>query len=240
MRNPLWLRDELILALDLYICAGRRQLDATDPLVVELSEVLRALPIYPPNVRTLDFRNPYGVSMKLGIFLAIDPEYAGKGLNRGSKLDKIVWEEFCVDWPYLALVANSIKAAIKNGDDVVEQSTNSNDEEVFLEGTLLTRLHKSRERDSRATKLKKQRAIETYGKIICEVCEFNFELFYGELGQGFAECHHKIPLARLETRTQTKLEDLAIVCANCHRMLHRTSFILSIEELRDIVLSIQT
>ena len=35
------------------------------------------------------------------------------------------------------------------------------------------------------------------------------------------EAHHRIPLCDLEPGTKTKLSDLAMVCANCHRMLHR-------------------
>jgi putative restriction endonuclease len=30
----------------------------------------------------------------------------------------------------------------------------------------------------------------------------------------------------------TRLEDLALLCANCHRMIHRASPWLSVEELR--------
>jgi len=33
------------------------------------------------------------------------------------------------------------------------------------------------------------------------------------------KAHHKIPLAQLSENTETKLEDLITVCANCHRVL---------------------
>ena len=39
------------------------------------------------------------------------------------------------------------------------------------------------------------------------------------MGKGFAECHHVVPLADLGRQKRTRLEDLAIVCANCHRMI---------------------
>jgi hypothetical protein len=42
-----------------------------------------------------------------------------------------------------------------------------------------------------------------------------------ELGLGFAECHHITPLTLLNKPIKTKLEDLAIVRANCHLMMHR-------------------
>jgi 5-methylcytosine-specific restriction endonuclease McrA len=55
----------------------------------------------------------------------------------------------------------------------------------------------------------------------CQVCGFRFEDAYGKLGNEFAEAHHLVPLARLKENVRTKIEDLATVCANCHRMLHR-------------------
>jgi predicted HNH restriction endonuclease len=58
---------------------------------------------------------------------------------------------------------------------------------------------------------------------------------YGVLGEGFAECHHRVPLAELQEGHPVRLSDLAIVCANCHRMLHRRP-LHTVEELREIVL----
>ena len=55
----------------------------------------------------------------------------------------------------------------------------------------------------------------------CQVCGFRFEKTYGDLGNDFAEAHHRIPLGQLRGETRTKLEELITVCANCHRMLHR-------------------
>ncbi|WP_205704306.1 HNH endonuclease [Hymenobacter sp. UV11] len=71
----------------------------------------------------------------------------------------------------------------------------------------------------------------------CEVCSFNFRQHYGALGVGFAECHHKNPLAERpeELWSQaltTSLDDVVVVCANCHRMLHRQRPALSVEVLR--------
>jgi len=44
---------------------------------------------------------------------------------------------------------------------------------------------------------------------------------YGELGAGFAEVlHHLRPLAEMDGPVETMLDDPAVVCVNCHRMLH--------------------
>src|SRR5437899_1431699 len=90
-RNPPWRRDELILALDLYVRIGL--LDDRDPRAVELSEFLARLNA---GIARGDsrFRNPNGVAMKLGNFAALDPDYAGDGLRAGSRMDANVWAEF--------------------------------------------------------------------------------------------------------------------------------------------------
>ena len=54
----------------------------------------------------------------------------------------------------------------------------------------------------------------------CQVCGMVFEEAYGKIGEKFAEAHHHVPLSKLRENVKTKLEDLATVCANCHRMLH--------------------
>ena len=68
----------------------------------------------------------------------------------------------------------------------------------------------------------------------CEACGFDFQSTYGELGEGFCEVHHRTPLAELDGETKTTLKGLAVVCANCHRMLHRMTD-MSVQGLKDIL-----
>jgi hypothetical protein len=82
--------------------------------------------------------------------------------------------------------------------------------------------HRRRERKKRRQKIA-DALNKNDGRLICEVpnCGFDFHEKYGELGDGFAEVHHKKPLSRApSTGRKVKLADLAIVCANCHRMIH--------------------
>ncbi len=76
--------------------------------------------------------------------------------------------------------------------------------------------HLARERDSLLAEDCKIR-----DKYTCQVCGLRFEELYGELGREFAEAHHKVPLSHLEGEVKSTIDDLATVCANCHRMLHR-------------------
>jgi predicted HNH restriction endonuclease len=83
-------------------------------------------------------------------------------------------------------------------------------------------LHRHREISLRRAKLDAFRR-EHSGRLYCEVsgCGFEFERVYGELGTGFAEVHHLRPLSELRQPVSTTFADLAVVCANCHRMIHR-------------------
>ena len=106
--------------------------------------------------------------------------------------------------------------------------------EVFgYEGRVRVRTHKTRERSPQLAKAKKDEALKRYGKLVCEICEFVFTARYGDHGSGFMECHHRQPLSKIADIDCSKvtLDDLALVCANCHRMLHRKDW-PSVEELR--------
>lgn len=107
---------------------------------------------------------------------------------------------------------------------------------AYPEGRELFRLHRRRERSPRAVQRKKQTVFADHGKLLCEVCDFDFASVYGDLGSGFAECHHRVPLGELKAEHRTLLSDLAIVCANCHRMLHRGDG-YTVKGLRKIVLT---
>ena len=73
----------------------------------------------------------------------------------------------------------------------------------------------------------------------CKVCGFNFEERYGERGRGYIEAHHIVPFADLakepEPVTLDPKTDFVVVCANCHRMLHRTKPAILPDELKSLL-----
>ncbi len=218
MRNPDWVRDEVILALDLYFHAGRKQLPASHPEVIGLSELLGKLPFHDRAARDVTFRNTNGISMILGNFLGIDPLHHTPGLSRNNHLQQDVWDYFAGDDIALRRTAKAIVQANENG-----QATEPfllDEEDVFPEGEILTHLHLARERNQALVQRKKRQVLRSTGRLACEVCDFDFADVYGELGKGFAACHHRLPLSE---------------CANCHRMLHRSRPLLSVEGLRSAI-----
>ena len=98
-------------------------------------------------------------------------------------------------------------------------------------GQLLAR-HYRRERNQTIRK-RKIAAVKAAGMpIACEVCDFDFAATYGEVGDGYIEVHHVLPL-HASGPTITKFSDLALLCSNCHRMIHRARPWLTPDELRD-------
>ena len=111
----------------------------------------------------------------------------------------------------------------------------SADEATFPEGRKVFRQHQERERNQAIVRRAKALREKQDPDLRCDVCGFSFVQVYGTVGKGFVEAHHVLPLAELESITETRAEDLALVCANCHRMLHRRRPWLSKAELRDLV-----
>ena len=109
--------------------------------------------------------------------------------------------------------------------EVDEDFTANEGREVFA-------LHRRRERDPDLARRAKQQSLKKFGRLSCDVCEFDFLRAYGPLGEGFIEVHHLVPLRDLIERTRTTTRDLALVCANCHRMLHRGAIWRTVAELK--------
>lgn len=107
-KNPKWHRDEIILALDLYFSIEPGEIKAKNPKIIQLSEKLNLLSIHLNISDSAKFRNPNGVSLKLCNFLALDPNYPGKGMSSYSKLDKSIWNEFHLKKDVLHKIAVSI------------------------------------------------------------------------------------------------------------------------------------
>jgi rubrerythrin len=100
------------------------------------------------------------------------------------------------------------------------------------EGRLLTRLHSYRERDRAfAAKAKKHYKDKNGDKLICEACGLWPVENYGPDGEKCIEAHHKIPIEQLQPDSITSLDDMAMVCASCHRMIHTQNPCLPVESV---------
>jgi len=107
----------------------------------------------------------------------------------------------------------------------------------YAEETQKLSEHLVRKRKPEVVQKAKLKFIEKNGKLFCEVCGFDFFAVYGDRGSGFIEGHHTVMVSD-EKRFGTKVEDIALICSNCHSMIHKEP-LLSIVELQKIVKEIK-
>ena len=82
---------------------------------------------------------------------------------------------------------------------------------------------------------KKKSVLAVAGKLCCEACGFDFEAKYGRHGNGYCEVHHLIPISQMDKGGVTTLDDLAVVCSNCHRVIHRINPMPNIERFKKLI-----
>lgn len=150
-----------------------------------------------------------------------------KKLSDGERLaDDYIWPYVPCKTPALLF---SLAASTARAESVPDIEA---DEISAREGAISTRLHLRRERDPKIVAAKRRKVFADTGRLACSACTFDFQKKYGELGAGFCEVHHLRPLADADGEVKTLLKDLAIVCSNCHRMIHRSHPFLTIEQLK--------
>ena len=87
--------------------------------------------------------------------------------------------------------------------------------------------------DRRQLVLDKRRLFKRiHGRIFCEVCGLVPWSGLGEAAEACFEAHHLTRLSEASSPVATRLDDVALLCANCHRIIHRLDPLPSIEELR--------
>ncbi|WLQ42900.1 HNH endonuclease [Streptomyces laculatispora] len=223
-RSPDWTHDELLLACALVVENGWAELREGDARVRDLSELLRSLPIHAGAAQTITkFRSIGSVSHKTSDLASNHPAYSGTP-TKGGRRDKVVIAAFISRPSEMLKAADALRQGISTGElhKLPEDPDEVDDEgNPAIEGRLLARwaLHRERDRTLRARKI--ARAVKLGQPLHCEVCTFDFGHFYGSLGKGYIEVHHRLPL-HVSGPCKTKLDDLAFLCANCHRMCHKS------------------
>lgn len=110
------------------------------------------------------------------------------------------------------------------------------EEIVGIEGKLLIRLHIYRERDRHfARMVRRHYKSQAGGKLICHACGSVPVKTYGPNGESCVEAHHKIPIEQLQPDSVTVVSEMAMLCANCHRVVHSKRPCLTVEQVSQLV-----
>jgi len=84
----------------------------------------------------------------------------------------------------------------------------------------------------------RRECIEIHG-CFCNLCGFDFEKAYGNLGKNYIEVHHITPIGELSSAEGYEgtdpRKDLIPLCSNCHAMFHRRRIPYTQDEIRSVM-----
>lgn len=135
----------------------------------------------------------------------------------------------CSDWERLAK-----KLGLELPEPVEELLPEEYDEEhePILEGAKKIISINAYERDPKAVKICKDYYMHRDGKLVCQICKFDFGTVYGMEYANKVHIHHIKPISEIgEEYEVDPIKDLIPVCPNCHLVLHANGGI-DIDELR--------
>lgn len=147
-------------------------------------------------------------------------EYQSKKLPNDSIIVSDIHKILSLYRSYIALRSGNIDSDI---EEIPEEISTGEEKKKY-------RWHRRAERNQKLSKDAKK-----FHGYVCQVCKFDFEKQYGDLGSKYVEAHHITPMAELLKELEPVVldprTDFVVVCSNCHRMLHRTKPVLVPKEL---------
>lgn len=227
-RKQSWTRDEVVLALELYLRLGVVGLGSC----LSLSGELRSLPIERHLAADQSFRNTQSVRSKLYNLQWLDTDGARGRPNAGATT-VAVWERFGRDQPRVEAEAVEIRRALADAADHDDASTD--DDYEVDESAVKVVAHRRRERDQGLVLRKRRQVLRRTSALACEACGFDSHAEWNV--EGIVECHHLTPVSELEPGRTTKLADVRLLCPNCHRLVHSRRPWLTWGELLGLVQS---
>lgn len=118
-------------------------------------------------------------------------------------------------------------------DDIAQVAIDDGIAGKGIEQAKRYRQHRSIERQSSHSKAVKKRQGDR-----CRGCDQRMAEVYGAIGEGMIDAHHLIPLSSLadgQSITFDPVKDFAVLCPNCHRIIHRLPDPSDLEALRQLV-----
>jgi hypothetical protein len=230
MRQPRWNIDEVLLAVNTYFEIGdTRNIIPDNPLVIELSQTLRALPIH-KNKDNI-FRNTAGVEMILKNIATLDTN-SHSSMRSFTNLQKNVYLHYINEKNKLRGIVIALKSCVPllfEYYNPIERST-----QVFMAGNILYLYHLYLENMTKISKLVKDNyAKREKGRCLC--CEIELSNCYGELGYKLLELHYAEPITNYHNGMKVLAGKFVPLCPACHKLAHSDPDLLEISNLKNTI-----
>jgi len=234
LKQILWTREELILILDLYLKNRETYYKIPRDTLAKYSAYLRKMHGIEVN-ESSNFRSLKSVEIRLRNYTSVDEYWlqrGNKGLHNSPTADfRKIWIEFQEHPEDVSQIAEEIRRSLLNNEHT-PSNLNSEKNNPVTEGKRQLRIHYSRERKpQRIPKLKAFKL--AHDCLFCEVCGGDYAHYDKPVRERVFEVHHDVPLATASHQVETKLDDLSVLCANCHRAIHGYDQVPTIEEMRE-------
>lgn len=139
-----------------------------------------------------------------------------------------IGKQISVPKPGISAIPGYIRAANSDATSLLDVDIHAH---TATEGRRRLVLHLQRERNQTVVRNKKKQA----ASLECEVCGFSFASAYGRAASDYCEVHPLLPLSEVEEAVRTRMEDLAILCANCHRVVHLRNPPYTLQQVRSML-----
>jgi len=100
------------------------------------------------------------------------------------------------------------------------------------EGEIQEAMIKFRKRNRAIIEAKKDAMKDNYK---CEICRFSYIKTFGKSIRECLEVHHKNPLYEIKKKVVTNINDLLLICPNCHRAIHTKKPPLTPDRLKKLL-----
>jgi len=187
--------------------------------------------------RIPSFKNNFSaVEIQLNASSALGKKYGpGAAFSKVYQADKLPGNSVLVS-DLQEMISLYDQLTYQGGVDLVE---NEIDEVEVIQSMQVEEKKRFKEHRRIEGRINTQKVKKILG-CVCSVCDFNFSETYGDLGDGYIEAHHLQPYSDLLPGEKRKLHlknDFAVLCANCHRMIHRLDDPSDIDGLRKLIKS---
>ncbi|MDL2199385.1 DUF3578 domain-containing protein [Halopseudomonas aestusnigri] len=117
----------------------------------------------------------------------------------------------------------------ETASDVAFETEDDTPDGIHFEDAARFRLHKRIERNALLVK-----EVKRLKGCTCEICGISFSDVYGPIGANYIEAHHLKPISSIKGMRveMNPRDDFAVLCSNCHRMLHRSGLVDDIESFK--------